>query len=215
MRLDAAVYQSIQVYGMSFLERGGVQIMLVLIAVSVFLAARMKPLRDPLTAEGPHAPVNRTPQTIFLAVLIACVLYVIYDISDLAFLGKVFPMAVALITLALLLAIAVLTRRNRPNYAYFDSEREWVGEDKPLRGDLYYQSWILGLLAAVAVLGFIMGIFVYIVTFLRVKGGARWHWAIVGGLGAVGLLSVFGHFLVLDYPKGLLQNFFELPWPID
>ena len=66
MRLDASVYQSIQVYGMSFLERGGVQVMLALIAVSVFLAARMKPHREPLTEEGPYAPVNKTPQAIFL-----------------------------------------------------------------------------------------------------------------------------------------------------
>lgn len=215
MRLDAAVYQSIQVYGMSFLERGGVQIMLVLIAVSVFLAARMKPLRDPLTAEGPHAPVDRGPQTIFLLLLIACVIYVIYEMSHLAFLGRVFPMAVALITLALMLAVAVFLRRQLPNYAYFDSERELTGEDKPQRSDLHYQVWILGLLAAIALVGFILGIFIYITTFLRVKAGVRWHWAIVGALGAIGVLSAFGHFLVLDYPKGLLQNFFDLPWPID
>jgi putative tricarboxylic transport membrane protein len=192
-----------------------VQIMLVLIAVSIFLAARMKPMRDPLTAEGPHAPVNRTPQTIFLFVVIACVLYVIYDIWDLAFLGKVFPMSVALITLALLIAIAVLLRRGNPNYAYFDSEREWAGEEKPLKSDLHYQTWILGLLAAVAVVGFILGIFIYIVAFLRVKAGARWHWAVIGALGAIGVLSIFGHFLILDYPEGLLQNFFDLPWPIN
>ena len=61
-RLDAAVYQSVQVYGMSFLERGGVQIMLALIAISVFLAARMKPHREPLTPDGPHAGTRKAPQ---------------------------------------------------------------------------------------------------------------------------------------------------------
>jgi putative tricarboxylic transport membrane protein len=215
MRLDASVYQSIQVYGATFLERGGVQIMLVLIAVSVFLAARMKPHREPLTPDGPHAPVNKAPQAMFLAVLIACVVYVMYDVWALAFLGKVFPMSVAIITLALLAATAVLLGLRRSSYVFFDSEREWAGEDKPVRSDLHYQGWILALLAAVAVFGFILGILVYITVFLRVKARARWHWAMVGALGAVAVFSAFGHFLALEYPQGLLQSVAELPWPLN
>ncbi len=215
MRLDAAVYQSIQVYGMTFLERGGVQIMLALIAVSIFFAARMKPHRELLTAESPHAPVNKTPQAIFLGVIAASVLYVIYDVWHLAFLGQVFPMSVALITLALLAAAAVLLGSKRPNYVFFDSEREWGGEDRPVRSDLHFQGWILALLAAIAALGFILGIFVYITAFLRVKAGSKWHWAIVGAVGAIAVLSVIGYFLVVDYPRGLLQAVIELPWPLD
>jgi TctA family transporter len=215
MQLDASVYQSIQVYGMSFLERGGVQVMLALIAISVFLAARMKPHRDPLTAEGPHAPVNKTPQAIFMGLLIAGCLYTIYDVWRLEFLGKVFPISVALITLALLAAAVVFFSLNRPNYVFFDSEREWGAEDKPVHSDLHFQAWILALLAAIAVFGYMLGIFVYITTFLRVKAGSRWHWAAVGALGAVAVLSTFGYFLALDYPKGLLQSFVELPWPFN
>jgi putative tricarboxylic transport membrane protein len=214
-RLDASVYQSIQVYGMSFLERGGVQVMLVLIAISVFLAMRMTPQREPLTAEGPHAPANRKPQAIFLAVTAACVLYVIYDVSNLAFLGKVFPVTVAIITLALLAVTALLFRRERPDYVFFDSDRQSTGEEKPLRSDLHYQGWMLALLAAIAAVGFILGIFVYITAFLRVKAGAKPHWAVAGALAAVAVLSLFGHLFVLEYPRGLLQHFFDLPWPLD
>ena len=215
MRLDASVYQSIQVYGMSFLERGGVQVILALIAVSVFFAARMKPHREPLTAEGPYAPVNKRPQAIFLGVLAASCLYVLYDVWNLAFLGKVFPISVALITLTLLAAATVLMSSKRPNYVLFDSEREWGREDRPVRSDLHFQGWMLALLAAIAALGFILGIFVYITAFLRVKAGVRWRWAIAGALGAIALLSSLGYFLVLYYPRGLLQGLFELPWPFN
>ena len=214
-RLDAAVYQSIQVYGMSFLERGGVQIMLALIAVSILVAARMKPHRDPLTVDGPHAPLNRKPQAIFLGVIAACVLYAIYDVSRLAFLGRVFPLSVALITLGLLMAIAVVFRGNRPNYAFFDSERQRTGEDNAAHSDLYFQAWILGLLVAAGVFGFVLGIFVYIATFLVFKANVRLHRALLGALGAVTLLSVLSYVLVLDYPRGLLQVYFELPWPFN
>jgi putative tricarboxylic transport membrane protein len=95
MRLDASVYQSIQVYGWSFLERGGVQFILALIAISVFLAARMKPQRDPLEADGPHAPTHKTPQAIFLGLLVAACVYTIYDVWKFDFLAKVFPISAA------------------------------------------------------------------------------------------------------------------------
>lgn len=215
MRLDASVYQSIQVYGASFLERGGVQLILALIAVSVFLGVRMKPQREALKATGPHAPVDKTPQAVFLGLLVAGCLYAVYDAWSLSFLGKVFPVSVGLITLALLLVAVALFSRKRPDYVFFDSEHEWRGENRPVHSDLHFQGWILGLLAAIALCGFILGIFIYISAFLRVKAGVRWHRAIAGALAAVAVMSLFGHLFVLEYPTGLLQSVAELPWPLD
>ena len=142
-------------------------------------------------------------------------MYAIYDVSRLAFLGQVFPLSVALITLGLLMAIAVVFRGNRPNYAFFDGERRRTGEDNAAHSDLYFQAWILGLLVAAGVFGFVLGIFVYIATFLVFKakygciGRSSAHW------GAVTLLSALSYVLVLDYPRGLLQVYFELPWPFN
>jgi TctA family transporter len=214
MRLDASVYQSIQVYGMSFLERGGVQAMLVLIAISVYLAARFKPQREPLTDRGVHAAEGKRPQAIFLALLIAFVVYVIYDLWRFAFLGKVFPLSVAFITLLLLVVIAMHSQSRRPAYVFHDTERESVGE-KPMRSALDVQGWILGLLAAIALFGFIAGTFLYIAVFLRVNANVKWHRAAVGAAGAVAVLSALGYVLVLHYPEGLLQILFDLPWPLD
>jgi putative tricarboxylic transport membrane protein len=215
MRLDASVYQSIQVYGASFLQRGGVLLILVLIVVSVVLAIRMKAQRDPLTATGPHAPIDKAPQAVFLGLLVAICLFAIVDTWQLQFLGKVFPMSVTLITLALLIAVALQLRRNRPDYVFFDSEREWTGEDRPVHSDLHFQGWILGLLAAIGLFGFILGILLYIPAFLRVKAGVRWHGSIAGALAAVAVMSLFGHIFVLEYPAGLLQSVFDMPWPLD
>ena len=215
MQLDASVYQSIQVYGMSFLERGGVQIMLALTVLSIYMAARMKPHREPLTAAGPHAPVNKTPQAIFICLLVAVCAYTIYDAWHLNFLGKVFPISVALVTLALLAVAIALFARARPDYIFFDSEREWDREDTPVHGEFHYQGWILALILAIGALGYMLGILVFITTFLCVKGGVRWHWAMAGAIGAIIVLGTFGHVLALQYPRGLLQAFFELPWPFN
>ena len=214
-RLDASVYQSIQVYGMTFLERGGVQFMIALTAVSIFLAVRMKPHREALSDRGSHAAVNKTPQAIFLGLIIACSAYALYDMSHLAFLGKVFPTAVGIITLLLLAAIAIIMLGKRANYAIYDSENPVTGEDKPAHSAVHVLGWMAALLVAAGIFGFVLGVFVYIVAFLRLKAGSRWPGAIAGALGAVAVLSAFGHFMVLDYPQGLLQHLVEMPWPLD
>lgn len=213
MRLDASVYQSLQVYGMSFLERNGVQVMLVLIAISILLAVRMKPHREPLTADGPHAAAGRTPQFAYLAFLVCLVLYAAYDASRLQFLGRVFPMSVAILTLFLLAAAFGLSLRNRPSYVLHDSERGTAAT--PMYSELRIQAWMFGLLGAIGAFGFVLGIFVYITVFLASKADLPWHKAALAASGAVALLSVLSHFLVLAYPRGLLQAVVEMPWPLN
>jgi putative tricarboxylic transport membrane protein len=215
MRLDASVYQSVQTYGLAFMKRPGVLLLLALTIVSIIIAARMKPHRAPLTGQGPHAPVNKRPQTTFLLLLIAMVGWVIYDSSQRTFLAQVFPMSVALITLALLIAVAVLLRGQKPAYVFHDAEVEMAGEGRPARGELHFQGWMLGLLASIALFGFVLGILAYITAFLRVKAQTAWLWALLSAGCAGAVLSVLAHFLVLDYPKGVLQGLVELPWPFN
>ena len=215
MRLDASVYQSVQVYGMSFLERTGVLIMLALIAISVFLAVRFKPSREPLTPEGRHAAAGRAPQMIFLGLVTAYVGYAVYEMSRLNFLGRVFPMSVALIMLVLLVVMIALSLRDRPSYILHDSERDWNAAERPAYSALHFQGWILGLLAAVAVLGFVMGVLVFICAFLRIKARVAWIPAVLGASGVIIVLSVLSHLLVFDYPGGLLQQLVDLPWPLN
>lgn len=214
-RLEAAVYQSVQVYGMSFLERTGVQVMIALIVVSIILAVRFKRTRVPLTPDGPHAPVHRLPQMIFLGLITACVAYAIYETTQLTFLARVFPLSVALITFALLVAVFVLASRNRPSYVLHDSEREWTAAERPAHSVWHYQGWMLGLVGAAAMFGFVLGIFVYICIFLRVKAQVAWPRAVLGASGAIVVLSLMSHVLVLDYPRGMLQALVNMPWPLN
>jgi len=214
-RLDASVYQSVQVYGMSFLERTGVQAMIALIVVSIFLAVRFKRSREPLTPDGPHAPVGRTPQLMFLGLITACVAYMIYEMTQLTFLARVFPLSVALITLALLVGVFAWVLRSRPSYVLHDGEREWTAEERPAYSMWHYQGWILGMLGASAVFGFVLGIFIFISVFLRMKARVTWPKAALSASGAVFALSLLSHILILDYPRGILQLLVAMPWPFD
>ena len=216
-RLEVVLYQSIQVYGYSFLERTGVQIILALIVLSVFVATRVRPQRRPLTPDGPHAPVGLGPQLCFLAVVTACAAYVAYESFGFTFLGGVFPLSVALISLVLLGAMFVgfLRKNKAPSYLFYDSERGLQGEDKPLHGDWHYQGWMLGMLGVIALIGFVLGIYAFITTFLIIKGRTRWYKAALAASGSVVLFAFLSHMLGLEYPKGVLQWLLPMPWPFD
>jgi hypothetical protein len=122
---------------------------------------------------------------------------------------------VALITLALLVAAFALSSRNRPSYVLHDSEREWTADERPAHSVWHYQAWMLGLLGAAAVFGFVLGTFVYISVFLRVKARVAWPKAALAASGAVFALSLLSHVLVLDYPEGILQLLVTMPWPFN
>jgi len=216
-RLEVLLYQSIQVYGYSFLARTGVQIILALIVLSIFVAVRVRPQRRPLSPDGPHAPVGLGPQLCFLAVVAACALYVTYESFGFTFLGGVFPLSVSLIALALLGALAVgfLRRKKAPSYIFYDSERAMLGEDKPTHSDWHYQAWMLGLLGAIAMVGFVLGIFAFIATFLRVKAQVKWPKAALAASGTIVLFGFLSYMLGLDYPEGILQQRVAMPWPFD
>ena len=105
--------------------------------------------------------------------------------------------------------------RKRPSYVLQDTEREWSADDRPAHSVWHYQGWILGLLAATAAVGFVLGIFLYITVFLRVKAQVRWPKAVLAASGAVVVLSVLSRILVLDYPEGILQLVVAMPWPFN
>jgi uncharacterized membrane protein len=108
-----------------------------------------------------------------------------------------------------------LSLRDRPSYVLHDSEREWSTAERPQYSSLYFQGWILGLLAAVAVLGFVLGVLVFICAFLRIKARVGWVRTVLGAAGVIAVLSLLSHLLVFDYPSGLLQYLVELPWPLN
>jgi len=210
LRLDAAVYQSVQVYGMAMFERTGVQVMLALIAVSTLVAFRMKRQQLPLTDDGPHSPVNIWPQLTFLAALIFTVAFVIWHLTQFTFLAQVFPLTSAIVTLIFLVAALFFSLRKRASYVLFDSEREG-GNSQPAPGLIRTQLPLLALFTCIGLAGFILGVFAYIAVFLRTQAAVSWAKALAAAAGALVVLALLAHYLLLDFPRGLLQELVEMP----
>jgi hypothetical protein len=111
--------------------------------------------------------------------------------------------------------VRFLRRKKAPSYLFYDSEHGWQDEDKPIYSDWHYQAWMLGMLGAIALLGFVLGIYAFITTFLIIKGRARWYKAALAASGTIVLFAFLSYMLGLEYPAGILQWLLPMPWPFD
>ncbi len=110
-------------------------------------------------------------------------------------------------------AVSARTTRGEPDRALFaDAER--AGEDASAPNGLWPTlAWFISLLALTALFGFVIALTIFFVTFFRLReklGAGRV--VLMTGSG-IGLLLVMGGVLHRDFPPGLLQAFFDLPWP--
>lgn len=213
-QLEASFYQSIEVYGMTFLARTGVQVLIAITVVSILLMAIFRTRRAPPQPDGTHSPSNLRPQVLFLLVMAAWPLYTLWESFRLSYLAKIFPLAVSVITLLFMGGMAIVySTRRRPSYLFHDTERAWSAEERPARGDLYYQCLLLGLLVAIGLFGFLIAVFLSVTAWLVKKAHVAWWKAT---LAASALITVFvglGYAIGLEYPRGLLQKYLGMPWP--
>jgi putative tricarboxylic transport membrane protein len=78
----------------------------------------------------------------------------------------------------------------------------------------HYLAWLLGLMAASAVTGFLIGLGIFFAVFLHVKARASLGRNVILTASAVLFLVAMSYVFVLDFPGGLLQSMVDLPWPI-
>ena len=74
---------------------------------------------------------------------------------------------------------------------------------------------ILIFLAGSMLVGFFIAIVAFFIVFLRVKARASWPRIAVLTVLGVSIISAICWFMVLDFPPGLLQDYVDLPWPLN
>ncbi len=213
-KVEASIYHTFQVYKLTFLERPIVLVLAVLIVFSIFAAARYKSGGEP-AEKGVHAATGLAPQTVFYFVVLVFTLVVLGDGLRWQILTGLYPITSSLLTLAFLVPLGIqMARTKHANNVFFDTERAAFGAAVDRRSNEHYLLWLAGMLAVSAVAGFVIGISAFIYAFMRVKARVP-HWACALGAAVfVLLLGVLSHLLALEYPQGLLQDYVELPWPL-
>ena len=79
----------------------------------------------------------------------------------------------------------------------------------------FFLAWLAAFLLASAVVGFLLGLALFFVAFLAVEARATARRVAILTLSAVGFLVAMAWLFVLDFPRGLLQEWVRMPWPLD
>ncbi|MEQ9815432.1 MAG: tripartite tricarboxylate transporter permease [Azospirillaceae bacterium] len=211
MRIEQSTYRAIQVYGLSFFERPQALVILALLLISLVAAIMFKPskLRGDDLARF-HSSRTWPPQVAMTLIFIAFAVVVFLDGLGQRYLAMIFPIAISIITVLLLLPVLLQQLLLRhPHTAFADMD---AGHAADARSIPHYLLWILGLLGSIAVLGFPIGMTAFILAFTTVKGGV--HLIRNGAITAAAFLALSGlsAALTLRYPPGLLQRVVEMPW---
>ncbi|WP_047996531.1 tripartite tricarboxylate transporter permease [Puniceibacterium sp. IMCC21224] len=125
---------------------------------------------------------------------------------------KIFPLAIGTVTL--MGGIALLVRmvlRPASDDVFIDLEAG--DEGKAPHGLWSTLSWFVALVIMTFVVGLILALAVFLIAFFRVRGRFGWGRTMLASAIGLGFIMFLAYILGRDFPPGLLQAQFDLPWP--
>ena len=200
--------------GMDYVASPIVLTLLVITVVSVIVG--LKQAKN-IRAEGEVASGGKRAPLLFLLTMIGFVSFALYDTATIpgyAFVDAVFPVTIASASLVCGLVLLVQMRLRPESDALF-ADRETSGEDTDNRFALWPTlSWFAALLLATSLLGFILALGGFLLAFFRIRAGLAWARSVLLTGAGVAFMCFMAWLLNRDFPPGLLQHFFDLPWPL-
>ena len=214
--LELYLYQAVQFHGGLFFLRPGALAILALTGLAVWSAVRYHGKGSDLAkaekaaeAEDAGGPVESGVVSgyadwRFGLCVAAFFAWALADSTRHSFLAAVFPATVA--TAALGASFVVLFRGWRARGVSPRTSR--------LLDDFRNLGWPALLAGLTGLAGFALALPVFFAALMRWK--TKVTWGGIAGLTAGGMLFIMtiAHFARLDFPRGLLQRWVELPWPL-
>jgi putative tricarboxylic transport membrane protein len=152
------------------------------------------------------------------AVFLSCVTaYLAVATFDAAMVGrlqdKIFPLTIGLVTLAG--CVALLWRMwQAPATDDVFIDLESGGEDSAASHGLWSTlAWFLVLLILTGLFGLIIALALFLLAFFRIRGGSGWPGSAFATVIGIAFIMFLAAVLGRDFPPGLLQGYFDLPWP--
>ena len=134
-------------------------------------------------------------------------------IPDFAAADRVFPVfvgAVSIVGATVLLVQMMFSSEAHPLFS--DSEAD---PDSANQYGLWPTlAWFALLLGLTSLLGFILALCLFLVSFLRLRADKSWAFSIIYTVAALALMCTMAMLLNRDFPPGVLQHYFTLPWPL-
>lgn len=198
--------------GLEYVASPIVLVILVLTVVSVIVGLRQS---KQILPEG-TVPTGRkrAPLIFLLAMLAYCVAAWLNAASISLISDKIFPMTISSVAIVAL-CILLIQMSRAPEGADIFADREASGEDAEAPNGLWSTlAWFGGLLVLSSLLGFILALALFFVAFLRVRAGINWGRVAILSVLGLGFICFMASTLNRDFPPGLLQAYFDLPWPL-
>lgn len=200
--------------GLEYIFSPIVIVLIIITVISVVIGIRQA---KSILAEGEVSSGSKRAPFIFLGLITAYLVAAYWNaslISDRLMGDKVIPMVVGGVAILCCIVLAVQMMR-RPETDPMFADREVDGEDaKAAHGLWPTLAWFGLLLALSGLVGFILALAVFLVSFLRVRAGLDLAKSLVYAAGGIAFMCAMAWSLNRDFPPGLLQSYVALPWPL-
>jgi putative tricarboxylic transport membrane protein len=189
-------------------------VLIVITVVSIILGIRQAKL---IMSEGDVQTGTKRAPLVFLLLVTAYFGISFYDaslISDRLITDKIFPLLISGIGLTCC-AVLLVNMMRRPETDTIFADRESSGEEADAAHGLWPTlAWFGFLLVLSSLVGFILALTVFLLAFMRGRAGLSWSRSAIYTIAGVVFMGVMAWILNRDFPPGLLQSWFDLPWPL-
>lgn len=185
---------------------------LVLTVLSIVVGIRQA---KQILPEGQVPTGAKRAPIVFLLAILAYLCVAWADAMSISLMGdKVFPVTISSVAILGCVALLVQMMRAPEGHVLF-ADREAAGEDASAPHGLWSTlGWFALLLVLSALLGFILALAIFLVSFFRVRAGLGWVQTLLFSAAGIAFMCFMAGILNRDFPPGLLQELVELPWPL-
>lgn len=197
--------------GMEYVASPIVLTILAITIVSIFFG--MKQAKQ-IRSEGEvETGAKRAPVVFLLAILAYMVAAWVNAFSITLMSDKIFPLTISTVGVVALCLLLIQMMRAPEGHDIF-ADREAGGGDAEAPYGLWQTlAWFGALLVLTALLGFILALAMFLVTFFRVRAQQSWRWVLIFSTAGLAAILFIASTLNRSFPPGLLQEYFTLPWP--
>jgi hypothetical protein len=198
--------------GMDYIASPIVITILIVTVISVIFGIRQS---KQILSEGAVESGSKRAPLIFLLALLAYMVVAWVNASMIDLMSdKIFPQLVSTVGILALCFLLIRMMRAPEGDAIF-ADREAGGEDAEAPHKLWpTMAWLGALLVLSALLGFILALAVFMLTFFRIRANVSWVRTLVLTAAGIGFMIFLASTLNRDFPPGLLQELVDLPWPL-
>ena len=200
--------------GFDYIASPIVLTLLVITVISVIIGLKQA---KSIRAEGDVESGSKRSPLIFLLFVIGCVAYALYDAASIpsyAFVDAIFPLTVAIISLMCGLVLLVQMRLKSETDPLFADREMHDPEGENKYGLWQTLIWFAGLLVLTSLIGFILALAIFLLLFFSVRAGQSWLRTLLLSAVGIGFMCFMAWLLNRDFPPGLLQSAYTLPWPL-